>query len=70
VHSYVSNWDGFRMANSSGLLGRNLMVQSNQAVYGTFDEEIRWYKSPPHSPSPNTGITPTKARTSSTLIAT
>jgi choline dehydrogenase-like flavoprotein len=35
------------MANSSGLVGKNLMVQSNQAVYGTFDEEIRWYKGPP-----------------------
>ena len=23
------------------------MVQSNHAVYGTFDEEIRWYKAPP-----------------------
>ena len=35
------------LANSSGLVGKNLMVQSNQAVYGTFDEEIRWYKGPP-----------------------
>ncbi|MBV9825431.1 MAG: GMC family oxidoreductase [Alphaproteobacteria bacterium] len=35
------------LANSSGLVGRNLMVQSNQAVYGTMDEEVRWYKGPP-----------------------
>lgn len=35
------------LANSSGLVGKNLMAQSNQAVYGTFEEEIRWYKGPP-----------------------
>ncbi len=35
------------LANSSGLVGRNLMVQTNQAVWGRFDEEIRWYKGPP-----------------------
>ncbi len=35
------------LANSSGLVGRNLMVQANQAVYGTMEEEIRWYKGPP-----------------------
>jgi choline dehydrogenase-like flavoprotein len=35
------------LGNSSGLVGRNLMVQANQAVYGTMDEEIRWYKGPP-----------------------
>jgi choline dehydrogenase-like flavoprotein len=35
------------LANSSGLVGRNLMVQTNQAVWGVFDEEIRWYKGPP-----------------------
>jgi len=35
------------LANSSGLVGKNFMVQSNHAVYGTFDEEIRWYKAPP-----------------------
>ncbi|MEM5461179.1 GMC family oxidoreductase [Paraburkholderia phytofirmans] len=35
------------LANSSGMVGKNLMAQSNQAVYGTFDEEIRWYKGPP-----------------------
>jgi choline dehydrogenase-like flavoprotein len=35
------------LANSSGLVGRNLMVQTNQGVWGRFDEEIRWYKGPP-----------------------
>ena len=35
------------LGNSSGLVGRYLMVQANQAVYGTTDEEIRWYKGPP-----------------------
>jgi choline dehydrogenase-like flavoprotein len=35
------------LANSSGLVGRNLMVQTNQAVWATMDEEIRWYKGPP-----------------------
>ena len=35
------------LANSSGLLGKNLMVQSNQAVFGRVDEEVRWNKGPP-----------------------
>ena len=35
------------LANSSGLMGRNLMVQTNHGVYGKFEEEIRWYKGPP-----------------------
>ena len=35
------------LANRSGLVGKNLMVQSNQAVWGLLDEEIRWYKGPP-----------------------
>jgi choline dehydrogenase-like flavoprotein len=35
------------LANSSGLVGKNLMVQANQAVYGTMPEEVRWYKGPP-----------------------
>lgn len=35
------------LANSSGLVGKNLMAQSNQAVYGTLEEDIRWYKGPP-----------------------
>lgn len=35
------------LANSSGLVGRNLMVQSNQAVWGLMKPEIRSYKGPP-----------------------
>jgi choline dehydrogenase-like flavoprotein len=35
------------LGNSSGLVGRNLMVQTNQGVWACFDEEIRWYKGPP-----------------------
>ncbi len=35
------------MANSSGLVGKNLMVQSNQAVWGSMEREIRSYKGPP-----------------------
>jgi choline dehydrogenase-like flavoprotein len=35
------------LANSSGLVGRNLMAQTNQAVWGKFEEEIRFYKGPP-----------------------
>jgi choline dehydrogenase-like flavoprotein len=35
------------LANSSGLIGKNLMVQSNQAVWGLMNEEIRGYKGPP-----------------------
>jgi choline dehydrogenase-like flavoprotein len=35
------------LANNSGLVGKNLMVQLNQAVYGTMDQEVRWYKGPP-----------------------
>ena len=35
------------LANSSGLVGRNLMVQSNQAVWGLMQQEIRAYKGPP-----------------------
>jgi choline dehydrogenase-like flavoprotein len=35
------------LANSSGLVGANLMVQSNQAVYGAMEQEVRWYKGPP-----------------------
>ncbi len=30
-----------------GLVGKNLMVQGNQAVWGVFEEEIRSYKGPP-----------------------
>jgi choline dehydrogenase-like flavoprotein len=35
------------LANSSGLVGKNLMAQSNQAVWGIAKEEIRSYKGPP-----------------------
>ncbi|KHK90730.1 GMC family oxidoreductase [Novosphingobium malaysiense] len=35
------------LANSSGLLGKNLMVQLNQAAWGQAEEEIRSYKAPP-----------------------
>jgi choline dehydrogenase-like flavoprotein len=35
------------LANSSGLVGRNLTVQANQAVWGVLDEEVRGYKAPP-----------------------
>ncbi len=35
------------LANSSGLVGRNLMVQLNQAVWGCMAEEVRSYKAPP-----------------------
>ena len=29
------------LANSSGLVGKNLMAQSNQAVWGVMDDEVR-----------------------------
>jgi len=35
------------LANSSGLVGRNLMVQANQAVWGLMEREVRSYKGPP-----------------------
>ena len=35
------------LANSSGLVGKNLMTQSNQAVFGTMQQEVRWSKGPP-----------------------
>ncbi|HEX7639503.1 MAG TPA: GMC family oxidoreductase [Burkholderiaceae bacterium] len=35
------------LANSSGLVGRNLTVQANQAVWGVMDEEVRGYRGPP-----------------------
>jgi choline dehydrogenase-like flavoprotein len=35
------------LANSSGLVGKYLMVQSNQAVWGTMKDEVRSYKGPP-----------------------
>ncbi|MCK1304377.1 MULTISPECIES: GMC family oxidoreductase [unclassified Bradyrhizobium] len=35
------------LANSTGLVGKNLMAQANQAVWGEMDEEVRSYKGPP-----------------------
>ncbi|NIJ33370.1 GMC family oxidoreductase [Sphingomonas oligoaromativorans] len=35
------------LANSSGLVGKNLMVQLNQAVWGIVEDEVRSYKGPP-----------------------
>ncbi len=35
------------LANFSGLVGKNLMVQSNQAVFGVMEDEVRWSKGPP-----------------------
>ena len=35
------------LANSSGLVGKNLMAQSNQAVWGVMEQEVRCYKGPP-----------------------
>ncbi len=35
------------LANSSGLVGKNLMTQTNAAVWGRMDEPVRWYKGPP-----------------------
>jgi choline dehydrogenase-like flavoprotein len=35
------------LANSSGLVGRNLMVQLNQAAWGQVEQEVRSYKAPP-----------------------
>ena len=45
----MSATDKFRdgLANSSGLVGKNLMTQPNQAVFGDVEEEIRWSKAPP-----------------------
>lgn len=35
------------LANSSGLVGKSIMVHSSQDVYAKFDEEIRLYKGTP-----------------------
>ena len=35
------------LANRSGLVGKNLMSQSNQAAWGYMDEVVRAYKAPP-----------------------
>ena len=46
LNSACARWpDG--LANSSGLVGKNLMAQTNQGVYGLMEDEIRWYKGPP-----------------------
>ena len=41
--------DRFRhgLANSSGLVGKNLMTQLNLAAWGEMDQEVRWNKGPP-----------------------
>ena len=46
---FLSETDQFRdgLANSSGLVGKNLMTQPNQAVFGKMPDEIRWNKAPP-----------------------
>ena len=46
LNSATSRFPG-GLANSSGFVGKNLMVQSNQAVWGTMEKEIRAYKGPP-----------------------
>ena len=35
------------LANSSGLVGKYLMTQSNQGVWGHMDDPVRWNKGPP-----------------------
>lgn len=35
------------LANSSGLVGKYLMTQANQAVWGRMEDEVRWWKGPP-----------------------
>ncbi|CUH40802.1 6'''-hydroxyparomomycin C oxidase [Jannaschia seosinensis] len=35
------------LANAEGLVGTELMVHSNHAVWGVMEDEIRWYKGPP-----------------------
>ena len=36
------------LANSSGLVGKNLMTQPNQGVFGRTDKASRWNKGPPN----------------------
>ncbi len=36
------------LANSSGLVGKNLMTQPNQGVWGVMDDEVRFNKAPPN----------------------
>ncbi len=35
------------LANGSGLVGKNLMTQANQAAWGRMADEVRWNKGPP-----------------------
>lgn len=35
------------LANESGLVGKNLMTQANQAAWGRMQDEVRWNKGPP-----------------------
>ncbi|HEX7389016.1 MAG TPA: GMC family oxidoreductase, partial [Acidiphilium sp.] len=35
------------LANTSGLVGKNLMTQANQAAWGRMEDEVRWWKGPP-----------------------
>jgi choline dehydrogenase-like flavoprotein len=35
------------LANGSGMVGKCLMVHSNNGVFGEMEDEIRWYKGPP-----------------------
>ena len=35
------------LANGNGLVGKYLMAHSNDAVWGTFDDQVRAYKAPP-----------------------
>ena len=36
------------LANSSGVVGKYLMTQPNQGVFGRMDSEMRWNKAPPN----------------------
>jgi choline dehydrogenase-like flavoprotein len=36
------------LGNSSGLVGTHLMTHSGPGVWGTFDDEVRFYKGPPN----------------------
>lgn len=36
------------LANASGLVGTHLTTHAGPGVWGSFDEEIRWYKGPPN----------------------
>lgn len=44
-YARIRNPEG--LANSPGLVGKNLMVQSSQAVYGAMDRGLRRCKGPP-----------------------